>query len=303
MTAARYCRTITRRAHSSFLLPFALLTPQRRAALYALYAFCREVDDVVDGGLPQGEARRRLQGWRKALDAAFTGGGADHPVTVELRRYQRLFVLPVRPFYDILDGMEMDLAYNRYPTLAALEPYCQRVAGAVGVIAMGIFLHERQEEGEEGGEGHVGGWALLPQNQARYHAFAQHLGMALQLTNMMRDVAEDADMGRIYLPQQFLQEVGVTEADVVSHRWSASLGEALRRLADVAQHHYQAAEATPFSPEEQRRLRPAFWMSAIYRAYLDQLRRMHFHCFGPPVRFSLLHKVWIVGRTWRRVRA
>lgn len=287
MNSAQYCRKTTHRARSSFFLPFLFLAPQRRAAMYALYAFCREVDDIVDSDLPKEEARLRLDGWRQELRRAFAGD-ANHPVSIEVALYQRLFGLPTQPFYDILDGMEMDLTQNRYQTLDALAVYCHKVAVAVGRVAMRIFLQGSQEEDT----------LEATQKEKCHHAFAQHLGMALQLTNILRDVAEDAGMGRIYLPQQLLVETGVTEEDILHNRWNAPLAEAMRRLADVARHHYQAADTLITLPKERRKLRPAFLMAAIYQVHLQSLRHDHFNCFEPRPSLSVPSKLWILWRAW-----
>lgn len=284
MTPAQYCKKKTIAANSSFFLPFLFLTPQRRSAMYALYAFCREVDDIVDGGLPKQEARSRLEGWRQTLHQAFSGT-ADHPVGVEVGRYQQVFDLPTQPFYDILDGMEMDLLQNRYQTLEELAVYCHKVAVAVGLLAVRIFVHDDSEESVE---------------ISVCETFAQHLGMAFQLTNILRDVAEDGRMGRIYLPQQLLQAAAVSEADVLHGRWTPSLAKVMRQLGDVAKQHYQDADTLIGSARERRRLRPAFLMAGIYQTYLERLRCRDFDCFGVFPGFSLAAKIGILWRVWWR---
>ena len=284
MTSAQYCRQMTRRSNSSFFLPFLFLPAQRRAAMYALYAFCREVDDIVDSGLTKENARLRLDAWRLELRHAFVGT-PNHPISIEVAYYQRLFVLPKQPFYDILDGMEMDLEQNRYQTLEALTLYCHKVAVAVGLVAIRIFSYDSQENYCE---------------DSTCNTFAQHLGMALQLTNILRDVAEDAGMGRIYIPQQLLQETGAADTDILHNRWTLPLAEAMRRLAKVAQQHYQEADALITSPRVRRQLRPAFLMAGIYQAYLEQLQHNNFNCFDSVPRLSIPTKLWIVWRTWWR---
>lgn len=284
MKAAQYCRKKTASSHSSFFLPFFFLDAQRRSALYALYAFCREVDDIVDTGLPQKEAKNRLDIWRQELHHAFADQ-ASHPISTELAKYQKHFSLPTQPFYTILDGMEMDLEHNRYPTLDMLEIYCHKVAVAVGLVAIRIFAHDPSQKQE---------------TPEIYQSFAQHLGMAFQLTNILRDVAEDARMGRIYLPQQLLTNHGATEADILHNRWTSSLAEAMRQLGEVAQQHYQKADALIATPEERRRLLPAFLMSGLYWGYLERLRHNHFNSLEPLPSFSFVNKAWILWRTWWR---
>ncbi|MBF0463360.1 MAG: presqualene diphosphate synthase HpnD [Magnetococcales bacterium] len=287
MTPAQYCRRKTLAASSSFFLPFFFLPPPRRAAMYAVYAFCREVDDIVDSGLPIPEAARQLEAWQQELQQAFAGH-PTHPITLELAHYQPLFELPTQPFYDILAGMAMDLQQNRYQTLDDLLRYCYRVAVTVGIIAVRIFVHGRTPVGWEEG---------------RERLFAQQLGMALQLTNIVRDVAEDARMGRIYLPQHWMASMGVASSDILQHRWTPALGELLRQLADLAEGYYRGADEWMTSPQERQILRPALFMGAIYHTRLQRLRQDGFHCFGALRRFSLLEKAGIIWQAWRREEA
>ncbi|MEO5362561.1 MAG: presqualene diphosphate synthase HpnD [Magnetococcus sp. DMHC-8] len=287
MTPAQYCRRKTLESHSSFFLPFFFLPPPRRAAMYAVYAFCREVDDIVDSGLPVAEAAARLAAWQQALQQGFAGR-PTHPITMELARHQQLFALPTQPFHDILAGMAMDLQQNRYQTQDDLALYCYRVAVTVGLIAVRIFLHGQEPDGWE---------------EERERLFAHRLGMALQLTNIVRDVAEDARMGRVYLPRQWLLEAGVVEEDIVQQRWTPQLGSVLQRLAELAEQHYQEADRLLVSPMERRLLMPAVFMGVIYRTCLHRLRRHGFHCFGGGQKLSLPDKLWILWQAWRQEQA
>lgn len=299
MTPAQYCRHKTHKARSSFFLPFFFLSPPRRSALYALYAFCREVDDIVDGPLPREEARFRLDAWRQELRHTFEGS-PQHPVSREIARYQPCFALPTAPFYDILDGMEMDLEHNRYPTLEALELYCHRVAVAVGLISLHIFAHDPPTATQAAASTERPPHPPTP--PAPPHPLAQHLGMALQLTNILRDVSEDAKMGRIYLPQDLLKRTGANEADVLHNRWTPQLAEAMRQLGEEAQQHFQKAEESLPVSAERHRMLPAFLMSGIYQAYLTRLRQNQFGLLHPLPSFSTSTKLWILGRTWWRER-
>ncbi|WP_130472660.1 presqualene diphosphate synthase HpnD, partial [Candidatus Magnetaquicoccus inordinatus] len=275
MTPAQYCRRKTLASHTSFFLPFFFLPPPRRGAMYAVYAFCREVDDVVDNGLPVAEAAARLQEWRAWLQQGFAGT-AEHPIVLELAHYRALFDLPEQPFYEILAGMEMDLQQHRYPTIEALQRYCYRVAVTVGLLAVRIFTHGQEPDG----------WSA-----EREQDFAHYLGEALQLTNIVRDVAEDARMGRIYLPQDWLQEAGVREEDLLSGRWTPQLGEVLARLAEQAQENYRQADIVLNIPQQRQILLPALFMGAIYRAVLQRMQKGGFHCFGVRQRLSLTDKL------------
>lgn len=252
--------------------------------MYAVYAFCREVDDIVDSDLPIPEAAAQLEAWRLELQRAFAGQ-PTHPITLELSHYQPIFGLPIQPFYDILAGMEMDLQQNRYQTVEDLGLYCYRVAVTVGLIAVRIFAHGHTPEG----------WEL-----EREQRFAQKLGMALQLTNIVRDVAEDARMGRIYLPQQWLTEAGVRTEDIMQQCWTPMLSVVLQRLGELAESYYQEADASIVSSAERRMLLPAFFMGAIYRTCLSQLRQEGFHCFGNARKLSLSAKAAIIWRVWWR---
>ncbi|MBF0161817.1 MAG: presqualene diphosphate synthase HpnD, partial [Magnetococcales bacterium] len=271
MTPAQYCRRKTLSANSSFFLPFFFLSPPRRGAMYAVYAFCREVDDIVDSGLPIPEATARLEGWRQELQRTFAGQ-PRHPIGQELLHYQKMFDLPVQPFQEIVTGMAMDLQQNRYRSFDDLAVYCYRVAVTVGLIAIRIFVHGQTPDSWEEG---------------RERLFAQQLGMALQLTNIVRDVAEDAQMGRIYLPQHWLARGGVAEADILHNRWSAPLGELLQQLADLAETYYQRADELITSPQERRVLMPALFMGAIYRTCLQRMRHNQFRCFDKKLKLSL----------------
>ncbi len=252
--------------------------------MYAVYAFCREVDDIVDSGRPIPEAAAQLEGWRLELQRAFAGQ-PSHPISSELVYYQSVFDFPIQPFYDILAGMAMDLRQTRYQTLDDLELYCYRVAVTVGLIAVRIFSH-----------GHL----LESWEEGREQLFARQLGMALQLTNIVRDVAEDARMDRIYLPQQWLSEAGVAAEDILQRRWTPALGGLLGRLGGVAEHYYQAADAGVSLPGERQMLMPALFMGAIYRTCLARLRQEGFYCFARSRKLSLSAKLGILWRAWRQ---
>lgn len=283
MTPAYYCRDKTRKAKSSFSFPFFFLSPERRAAMYALYAFCREVDDIVDNNRPQAESRQQLNNWRQELHNSFSGK-PSHPVGRELATYQPQFNLPKQAFFEILDGMEMDLNQNRYQTLEELTLYCQKVAVAVGVVAINIFSHNHPQGSLE---------------KSDTQAFAYHLGIALQLTNILRDIPEDAQMGRIYLPQHLLITKGVSEHGILNNHWSPQLGQALQQLGQVAKEHYQQAEAIANTQKKRSLLLPALLMSSIYHAYLKQLEKQNFNCMDYPIKLSTTSKLWIIWRTWR----
>ena len=192
MTPDEYCQQRAAASGSSFYYSFLFLEPRRRRAITALYAFCREVDDVVDECPDAGLARTKLDWWRGELAALYTGR-AGHPVTQALAATLQDFHLPQEQLLEIIDGMEMDLDHTRYADFKALHLYCYRVASVVGLLAAEIFGYTDRQTLK----------------------YAHDLGLAFQLTNIIRDVGEDARRGRIYLPQDELARFGVAEADLV----------------------------------------------------------------------------------------
>ncbi|MBF0286034.1 MAG: squalene/phytoene synthase family protein [Magnetococcales bacterium] len=278
MTPEQFCREQTLRAHSSFLSPFFLLEREPRRAAFALYAFCRTVDDIVDSGLHPEVAEAKLGWWHQELVQAFAGE-PHHPAAVELAEARRRFELPVEPFFAVLEGMAMDLRQTRYPTLEALEGYNRRVAVAVGEA-----------------------WLALTQPEtplAWREKLAWHLGQGFQLTNIARDVAEDARLGRVYLPEDWLAEAGTSPDEVLAGRWE-KLPPVLRRLSEVALRHY--AQAEPLWVGRRRRCLPPLAMAELYQAHLQRLRRRDFRVEDPPGRLSRWRQgallIKSLGRAW-----
>ncbi|MBF0624655.1 MAG: presqualene diphosphate synthase HpnD [Magnetococcales bacterium] len=282
MTPARYCRDITLGSRSSFGLSLRLLPARRRRGMYAIYAYCRLVDDVVDQGGDAGAARAALVRWRQEIEAAFAGR-PDHPVARELAWTRDNFHLVPEPFLDLLDGMAMDLEGRDYETLADLEVYCHRVAVAVGRMALGILGPDPRIE--------------PPESLRTLERFAHHLGMAFQLTNILRDVKEDGALGRIYLPRLLLREAGVPSRQVLAGEWSPGLGQVLARLGEEAEGHYRAALAAVHGPLR-RRVRPALAMAAIYHTYLVKMRQRGFRILDQPIRLGPWSKLGICLGCW-----
>ncbi|MCH7952986.1 MAG: phytoene/squalene synthase family protein, partial [Chloroflexi bacterium] len=194
--AYEYCREITRREASSFYYGFLLLPPAQRRAIYSAYAFARQCDDLADGDLPRDEAERALDGARDALDRSLAGD-PDGPVFEALGRTIERYDVPLQHFIDLIDGVRTDLTVSRYATFTDLRAYCYRVASSVGLISIEIF-------GYSGGQ--------------RSRQYATDLGIALQLTNILRDVAEDADRGRVYLPQEEVEWFGYSDAELLERK-------------------------------------------------------------------------------------
>lgn len=285
MTPGAYCRKRTLGANTSFYYPIALLSADRRAAMYALYAFCREVDDTVDDDKPQHLAREQLEFWRQDLKRAFANGAPEHPVCQELARVSVDFALPQTPFFDIIDGMEMDLDQQRYADKGELAVYCSKVAVAVGQIIVHIFCF---------------GKLSLDRDKQLCDRFANHLGMAFQLTNILRDIKEDALRGRVYIPNSLLAEHALSAETILAGRWSQSLSNALTQLGDEAEEHFQAGEGMIVDKKLRKCLFPALLMSGIYHRYLIILRQRGFDSLSAPVKLSAASKLALTVKIWLR---
>lgn len=272
-------RRITRRSASNLALAFCLLPRTTRHDMAVLYAFCREVDDVVDAAeLPVNERRARLDLWRRDLQRLYQGLTPELPVCRELREVVLWYRLPRSLFEELLAGVHMDLEIQRYETWAQLDLYCHRVASVVGLLSLPIFgcRHPASQE------------------------YAVALGRALQLTNILRDVAVDAARGRIYLPWEEMQACGVLPESIEAGQWNPAYAELARRVARKARQHYRRAREV--LPEEDRQaLIAAELMGAVYWRLLRRLQQAQFHVFHrPPIRISPLHKACLVLRTWYR---
>jgi phytoene synthase len=282
LTPDQYCQQRTAASGSSFYYSFMFLPPEQRRAITALYAFCREVDDVVDEVTEDRVARLKLDWWRHQVamahaDAAPSPGGeAQHPVTRALVPAIAAFSLPREPFDEIIDGMQMDLDYNRYDTFSDLRLYCHRVAGAVGLLSARIFGYTNP--------------ATLD--------YADGLGIALQLTNIVRDVAEDARRNRIYLPLEDLARFGVAEDDLIQRRDSEAVRAMITFEIDRAEQHY--ADALALLPGEDRRAqRTGLIMAAIYRTLLGEIRAGGARVLTERTSLTPLRKLWIAWKTAR----
>lgn len=274
MTPDDYCQQKASASGSSFYYSFLFLDPARRQAITALYAFCREVDDVVDECPDPTLAHAKLAWWRTEI-AALYQGQPSHPVTQSLATALQGFSLPQEQLLEIIDGMEMDLLQARYADFKALHLYCYRVASVVGLLAAEIFGY----------------------TDRRTLKYAHDLGLAFQLTNIIRDVGEDARRGRIYLPQDELARFGVSEADLLQTRYS----EAFRRLMEFqverAQSMYDQAFAL-LPACDRKAQRAGLIMAAIYRATLDEIVRDGCRVLDRRMSLTPLRKIWLAGTTW-----
>jgi phytoene synthase len=274
MTPDEYCQQKAAASGSSFYYSFLFLPADRRRAITALYAFCREVDDVVDETRDAQLAAAKLAWWRLEVANLFSGN-PQHPVTKALAVFKDRFSIGQDRLNEIIDGMEMDLTQTRYLDWPALERYCYRVAGAVGLLAAAIFGYR----------------------DARTLDYARDLGTAFQLTNIIRDVGEDARKNRIYLPMADLKEFGVPAADILQARETAEFGRLMAFQAGRARTHYE--KAMHVLPDADRRAqRPGLIMAAIYRTLLDEIERDGFRVLTRRTSLTPLRKFWIAWRTW-----
>jgi 15-cis-phytoene synthase len=274
VTPDEYCQQKAAASGSSFYYSFLFLPPERRRAITALYAFCREVDDVVDEGLDLQVAATKLAWWRNEL-GNFGAGRAQHPVTQALSPFKTPFQIDETRLNEIIDGMEMDLRQTRYLDWPSLELYCHRVAGVVGLLAAGIFGYR----------------------DARTLEYARNLGIAFQLTNIIRDVGEDARKNRVYLPVEELQRFGVPAADILNARQSPAFRSLMEFEAERARGYYRKAfDALPAA--DRRAQRPGLIMAAIYRTLLEEIEREGFQVLSQRTSLTPLRKFWIAWKTW-----
>jgi 15-cis-phytoene synthase len=273
-------RDITRRSASNLALAFILLPREKRDAMSALYAFCRAVDDVADeDSIPVAERRRQLQHWREDIRRACEGGAPQLAVNRELQPVIRQFGLRFELFDELLLGVEADLDVTRYESWAQLDLYCHRVASVVGLLSIEIFGY----------------------TDPRCRDYAIELGKALQLTNILRDVGNDAARGRIYLPLEELRRHGVTEADILGARRTPAFQTLAQSVAARARSHYSSARAT-LPPADRKAMIAAELMGAVYWRLLRKLEAHGFDVLGPvPTRLTKLHKIALILRTWLRL--
>lgn len=274
MTPDEYCQQKAAQSGSSFYYSFLFLPPEQRRAITALYAFCREVDDVVDESSDAGVAATTLAWWRNEIQSLYDGK-PQHPVTRALQPAIEPYNIEQARLNEIIDGMEMDLQQSRYLDFAGLQRYCYHVAGVVGILAARIF----------------------GMTNPRTLQYAETLGTAFQLTNIIRDVGEDARKNRIYLPMDELQRFGVTAADILNRRENDNFRALMVFQGERAEHYYR--EALALLPTEDRRAqRPGLVMAAIYRTLLDEIRRDGYQVLNQRTALTPIRKLWIAWRTW-----
>jgi phytoene synthase len=270
-----YCQQKAAASGSSFYYSFLFLPKPKRLAITALYAFCREVDDVADECTDINIARTKLAWWRTEI-ANLYAGDPQHPVTQALQDAVRDYNLAEEHFLEIIDGMEMDLDQNRYRDFKELQLYCYRVASVVGLLSASIFGY----------------------SDRRTLKYAHDLGLAFQLTNIVRDVGEDARRGRIYLPLDELAQFGVSEDDILHGHETDNVRRLLEFQVERAQDYYRRAfEELPEADRPDQRT--GLVMASIYRTLLDEIRAGGCEkVLNQRVSLTPLRKLWLAWKTW-----
>ncbi len=280
MTPQQYVQDKAAASGSSFYYAFRFLPPPRRQAITAFYAFCREVDDVVDEMRDPEVAARKLQWWRGEVESAYAGR-PSHPVMQALMPLAPEFGVRADHLQAVIEGCEIDLQQDRFADIDTLRRYCHLVAGVVGEVAAGIFGH----------------------SQPQTLQYAHRLGLAMQLTNIIRDVGDDARRGRIYLPQDELEQFQVSASEILQRQspwgYSERFLALMRFQAQRAQRLYD--EALALLPAADRAAqRPGLMMAAIYRTLLGEIEKQGFQVLHQRTSLTPLRKLWIATRThWR----
>jgi phytoene synthase len=278
MNPAKFVSRLTRKSRSNFFYAFLCLPKPKREALYAVYAFCRIVDDAVDVGQDRAAQRKELERWRAEIAQVFEGS-PEHPAAQRLQEAVKIFPIPREALEEIIAGVEMDLERSAYATFEDLYPYCYRVASAVGLCCIEIF-----------------GYTDL-----RAREYAVDLGVALQLTNIVRDVQPDALAGRVYLPQEDLERFTVTADDLAAGRYTPAFVRLMEYQAARARAYYERAWAA-LPRADQRTLFAAEIMGRTYFALLETIERRRFRVFGRRVSVPTPRKLGIALRCWVQSR-
>lgn len=284
MTAAEaqiYCTAYTKTSGSNFYYSFLFLPKARREAMYTVYAFCKAVDSAVDEPPPGSNPQEELKRWRGELDAVYQGTPTS-PIAVSLAHHIQQLSIPKAYFEELIKGVEMDLCQNRYGTFDELSLYCYRVASVVGLICLHIF----------------------GVTSARAQDYAVDLGMAFQLTNILRDLGTDASQGRIYLPLDDLRTCGYPETAMLQQSYSPEFTSLMRQEAARARHYYQRAHTAlmSLSRQERQALTVAEIMRGIYARILEKIEASDYRVFESRISLSTSHRLAIALGIWLRSR-
>lgn len=279
--AQAYCTAYTKKSGSNFYYSFLFLPKAKRDAMYTVYAFCKAVDSAVDEPTAGSNPKDELKHWREELEAVYSGTPTT-PIMVSLACHVKALGIPKAYFEELIKGVEMDLVKRRYETFDELSLYCYRVASIVGLICLHVF------------------GPTTPHAQD----YAVDLGMAFQLTNILRDLGTDAEQDRIYLPREDLAHFGYSEADLLQRKDSPQLHELVRFEAGRARQYYAKARAALESlpASDRRALTVAEIMRAVYSRILDRIERPGHQIFGPRVRLSTSNRLALAAGAWLRSR-
>jgi 15-cis-phytoene synthase len=272
-----YCRAVTKQHAKNFYYAFLFLPKAQREAIYAVYAFCRYCDDIADEDFAPVDRPALLQAWRQELENCYDGK-PTHKITHALHHVITRYPIPKQHFEELMRGVEMDFTVRRYATFADLELYCYRVASAVGLLCIEIF-----------GYTHPG-----------VRDYARNLGISLQLINILRDVQEDAERDRIYLPMEDLQAFDYTEEDLLQQRYTTKFVALMRFQAERAEAYHRKAVAC-LLPGDRRQLIMPEIMAAIYRTTLQKIARHQYQVFHGRIGLSGLHKTLIALRVFLQI--
>lgn len=279
--AQTYCTALTKKSGSNFYYSFLFLPKARREAMYTVYAFCKEVDNAVDeppaGSRPQEELTR----WRRELTAAYEGK-PTFPVTISLAKHVRDLAIPQAYFEELIKGVEMDLSRTRYATFEELSLYCYRVASVVGLICLHVF----------------------GTTSPRAQDYAVNLGMAFQLTNILRDLGNDAECGRVYLPQEDLARFTYRDEDLLHRRYTPGFTDLMKFEVGRAQEFYaKAARALASLPGSERRaLTVAEIMRGVYSRILQRIEQSGYRVLGDRVTLSPSRRLAVAAGVWLQSR-
>ncbi|MFM8541157.1 MAG: presqualene diphosphate synthase HpnD [Nitrospira sp.] len=279
--AQAHCTVITKRSGSNFYYSFAFLPTTRRDAMYTVYAFCKEVDSAVDEPPANSDPQEAIRQWRAEV-AAIYRGTPTHPVAISLAEHVKRLGIPKEYLDELLNGVEMDLTTTRYETFDELSKYCYRVACVVGLICLHIF----------------------GTRDPRAKDYAVNLGMAFQLTNILRDIGADADCGRIYLPLEDLRTFGYWEKDLLSKHVALPFEQLMAFEAARTRGFYDKAAAVLASlpAEDQRALLPAELMRGIYAGLFDRIEQARYRVFDKRIRVPTVSRLIIAAGIWLRSR-
>ncbi len=269
---------ITKESNTNFYYSFLFLPSEKRKALYSIYALCRCLDDVADNTNNKLEASESLLRWTEEINSLYTGI-PSHAVTIELKPYIERYRIPQKYFLELIKGVEMDLTINRYSSFDELHKYCYRVASVVGLICSEVFGYKNAET----------------------LGYAVDLGIAMQLTNILRDIKSDADRGRIYLPSEDLKKYNYTETELLSSHYSEAFVDLMKFEAQRAWSYYKRAEQT-LPREDRKTMAAGEIMRAIYSRILSKIEASNFNVYSNPPQLSKLQKIYIAFSTWINIR-